>query len=60
MTSDELRAYATDRGAVFAPSYGPEAMERVMPVVVSEACARVTRGEAVVDPSTIGITCPAE
>jgi len=31
-----------------------------MPVIVSEACSRVTRGEAVVDPSTMGITCPAE
>jgi tripartite-type tricarboxylate transporter receptor subunit TctC len=60
MTSDALRAYATDRGAVFAPAFGEEAMARTMPVVISEACARVTRGEAVVDPSTIGITCPAE
>ena len=57
MTSPELQAYASNRGAVFDPSYGDQAMERAMPVVTAEACARVTRGEAVVDPSEIGIDC---
>ena len=60
MTSPELQAYASDRGAVFAPSFGEEALAQAMPVVIAEACARVTRGEAVVDPSEIGIDCPAE
>ncbi len=60
MNSPELQAYASDRGAVFAPSYGEDAMAAAMPVVIAEACARVTRGEAVVDPSEIGIACPAE
>lgn len=60
MTSPELQAYASDRGAVFAPSYGEEALARAMPVVIAEACARVTRGEAVMDPSEIGIECAAE
>lgn len=59
MDSDEFRRYARERGAVFSPSYGDDAKERAMPVVVAEACARVTRGEAVVDPSAIGIDCPA-
>ncbi|WP_172294241.1 tripartite tricarboxylate transporter substrate binding protein [Pseudoruegeria sp. HB172150] len=58
MNSDALKSYATERGAVFAPSYGSEALERAMPVVIAEACARVTRGEAVLDPSEIGIDCP--
>jgi len=58
MKSPELQEYASSRGAVFAPSFGKEALERSMPVVISEACARVTRGEAVVDPSKLGITCP--
>ena len=58
MTSPELQEYASAGGAVFAPSYGDEAIARVMPVVVAEACARVDRGEAVVDPSEFGITCP--
>ncbi|PZX17069.1 tripartite-type tricarboxylate transporter receptor subunit TctC [Palleronia aestuarii] len=57
MESEELRSYANDHGAVFAPSYGEEAREIAMPVVIAEACARVERGEAVVDPSEIGIDC---
>ena len=60
MNSPELKAYATERGAVFAPSYGDDALAAAMPVVIAEACARVTRGEAVMDPSEIGITCAAE
>lgn len=60
MNSEALKTYATDRGAVFTPSYGDEALARAMPVVISEACARVTRGEAVLDPSEIGIDCPAQ
>lgn len=60
LNSPELQAYASDRGAVFAPSYGAQALAVAMPVVIAEACARVTRGEAVVDPSEIGIDCPAE
>ena len=58
--SEELQRYAVERGAVFAPSAGEAAKEAAMPVVVAEACARVARGEAVVDPSEIGIDCPAE
>lgn len=57
MNSPELQEYASSRGAVFAPSYGDEAIARSMPVVTAEACARVTRGEAVVDPSEFNITC---
>jgi tripartite-type tricarboxylate transporter receptor subunit TctC len=60
MNSEALQSYATERGAVFDPSYGDEAMARAMPVVIAEACARVTRGEAIVDPSEIGIDCPAQ
>ena len=60
MTAPELQAYASDRGAVFAPSFGDAARDVAMPVVIFEACARVARGEAVVDPSDIGIDCPEE
>jgi tripartite-type tricarboxylate transporter receptor subunit TctC len=59
-TSEELQRYATEMGAVFAPAHGDEALEKAMPVIVSEACARVARGEAVVDPSEIGIDCPTQ
>lgn len=57
MTSEALQSYATERGADFNPSFGEDARERAMPVVIAEACSRVTRGEAVMDPSEIGIDC---
>jgi hypothetical protein len=57
MSSPELQSYATERGAVFDPSFGDVARARAMPVVIAEACARVERNEAVVDPSTFGIDC---
>ena len=60
MNSQELMDYASERGAVFAPSHGDSARDVAMPVVIAEACARVTRGEAVIDPSEIGIECAAE
>jgi tripartite-type tricarboxylate transporter receptor subunit TctC len=60
VNSEELGRYATEMGAVFAPAYGEDALERAMPVIVAEACARVDRGEAVLDPSEIGIDCPSE
>lgn len=58
MNSEALQEYATDRGAVFSPAYGEEALERVRPVIQAEACARVDRGEAVLDPAELGIDCP--
>jgi tripartite-type tricarboxylate transporter receptor subunit TctC len=56
-TSEELRTYAETFGAVFAPSQGADARARAMPVVILEACSAAERGEAVNDPSTIGIDC---
>jgi tripartite-type tricarboxylate transporter receptor subunit TctC len=56
-TSEELRTYAETFGAVFAPAYGEEARALVMPAVIFEACSSAARGEAVNDPSTIGIDC---
>jgi len=57
MDSPELQKYATERGAFFDPSFGDEARAKAMPVVIAEACARVERNEAVLDPSEIGIDC---
>ena len=57
MNADALKKYASDRGATFDPSYGDEARKRSMPVVIAEACARVTRNEAIVHPREIGIDC---
>jgi len=55
--SEAIKTYAETFGAVFAPSYGAEARALAMPVVILEACDAVERGEAVNDPSTIGIDC---
>lgn len=55
--SEAVKNYAETFGAVFAPSYGAQARELAMPVVILEACSSVERGEAVNDPSTIGIDC---
>lgn len=55
--SDAIKTYAETFGAVFAPSYGAEARALAMPVVILEACDAVERGEAVNDPSSIGIDC---
>ncbi|WP_159588985.1 Bug family tripartite tricarboxylate transporter substrate binding protein [Chelativorans xinjiangense] len=57
MNSEALKNYAQTNGAVFAPSYGEEAREVAMPVVIEEACAAEERGLEVNDPSTIGIDC---
>ncbi|WP_274423341.1 tripartite tricarboxylate transporter substrate binding protein [Chelativorans sp. YIM 93263] len=57
MNSDALREYAETNGAVFAPSYGEEARERAMPIVIEEACSAEERGTMVNEPSTIGIDC---
>ncbi|MEO1103963.1 MAG: tripartite tricarboxylate transporter substrate-binding protein, partial [Pseudomonadota bacterium] len=57
MDAQELKDYAKNRGATFDPAYGEAAREKAMPVVIAEACARVTRNEAVLDPSEIGIDC---
>ena len=47
MNSEALQSYAVERGRRLHPSYGEAALERAMPVVIAEACSRVTRGEAV-------------
>jgi tripartite-type tricarboxylate transporter receptor subunit TctC len=57
MDSPELKAYALEKGAVLAPAFGDEARLRVMAVATHDACAKAARGEAVIDPATIGITC---
>ena len=57
VNSEAVKTYAETFGAVFAPSYGADARARAMPVVILEACSSVARGEAVNDPSTIGIDC---
>ncbi|MCP4383471.1 MAG: tripartite tricarboxylate transporter substrate binding protein, partial [Hyphomicrobiales bacterium] len=57
MNSEAFKTYARERGAFFDPSFGDAALEKAMPVIITEACARVARDEAVVDPSKYGIDC---
>jgi tripartite-type tricarboxylate transporter receptor subunit TctC len=56
--SEALKAYATERGAVFAPYYGAEAQKRVAPAVANNAWLMFDGGKAKVDPSTVGIPRP--
>lgn len=57
VNSEALRSYAMTAGALFDPAYGEEAREMVSAGIVAQACAAVERGDAVNDPSTIGIDC---
>jgi tripartite-type tricarboxylate transporter receptor subunit TctC len=57
MNSAEFKKYAGERGAFFDPSFGEAALEKAMPVIITEACARVARDEAVIDPGRYGINC---
>lgn len=57
--SESLKNYAETAGALFTPAYGAEARELVSPTVVAQACAALERGDAVNDPSTIGVDCEA-
>jgi len=58
-TSPELKKYAETFGALHTPAAGSEARTLVSPTVVAQACAAVERGDAVTDPSTIGVDCEA-
>ncbi|MBA3518213.1 MAG: tripartite tricarboxylate transporter substrate binding protein [Rhizobiales bacterium] len=56
--SQALKDYATSRGAVFAPYFGEDALERVQPAVTRNAWLLFDGGKAKVDPSTVGIPRP--
>ena len=53
-----LKDYAAGRGAVFAPFYGEEAQQRVMPAIQTNAYLLFDGGKAKVDPATVGIDRP--
>lgn len=55
INSEALKAYAAERGAVFAPYYGDDAQKRVAPAVSMNAYLMYDGGKAKIDPSTIGI-----
>lgn len=56
--SEELRQYAAERGAVFAPSWGEEAVQDAMPFLSKVAWTLYDAGEAEISPDEIGIPEP--
>jgi tripartite-type tricarboxylate transporter receptor subunit TctC len=53
--SQKIRDYATQRGALFTPSFGQAAYDAVWPTVVSDAYLLQEAGMAKVTPESIGI-----
>ena len=58
MDSEALSSYAAERGALFAPMYGDEALEEAGPSVAHQAWTLYDGGQAPIDPSTLGIERP--
>ncbi len=54
-TSEKLRRYALDHGALFAPAYGEPAQKLAMPAVQANAWQLFNSGKAKVSPATVGI-----
>jgi tripartite-type tricarboxylate transporter receptor subunit TctC len=55
MTSEKLKTYAAERGALFAPSSGEAAEAAAMPAVRANAWILFDSGKAKVSPETVGI-----
>jgi tripartite-type tricarboxylate transporter receptor subunit TctC len=58
MKSEALKKYATANGALFAPAYGDEAQQLVMPAIRTTAWQLQDGGKAKVSPDTVGIPKP--
>jgi tripartite-type tricarboxylate transporter receptor subunit TctC len=56
--SEALMNYAAQRGALFAPYAGDEALSRVMPAVQAFSWLMHERGKAKISPDTVGIPKP--
>jgi tripartite-type tricarboxylate transporter receptor subunit TctC len=56
--SDVLRKYAQNRGALFLPSQGEEALNLAMPAISASAWGAQASGKAKVSPDTLGIPKP--
>jgi len=55
VTSEKLRKYAADKGALFTPLYGQAAYDAVWPTVVTDAYLLQDAGMAKVSPESLGI-----
>ncbi len=58
MKSEALKKYATSNGALYAPSYGDEALKAAMPAIQSTAWLLHEGGKSKVAPDTVGIAKP--
>ncbi|MGR3341786.1 MAG: Bug family tripartite tricarboxylate transporter substrate binding protein [Paracoccaceae bacterium] len=56
--SPELKAYALEKGALFAPSSGQTARDRVWPEIQGDAWSFQAAGRAVISPEELGIPKP--
>jgi tripartite-type tricarboxylate transporter receptor subunit TctC len=56
--SEALMKYAGQRGALFAPYAGDEALKRVMPAIQAFSWLMHERGKAKIAPDTVGISKP--
>ena len=57
-TSEALKKYAADRGALFAPYHGDDAQKRVLPAVQAFSWLMYDRGKAKISPDSVGIPKP--
>jgi tripartite-type tricarboxylate transporter receptor subunit TctC len=55
VTSEKLKKYAADKGALFTPLYGQAAYDAVWPTVVTDAYLLQDAGMAKVSPESLGI-----
>ena len=55
---EELKTFAAQNAMIFDPATGDAAMKKAFPMVQLDAWLKFDSGDAVVDPSTIGIPRP--
>ncbi|RLE11828.1 tripartite tricarboxylate transporter substrate binding protein [Candidatus Aerophobetes bacterium] len=56
--SQKIKDFASERGAVFDPSWGDEAYRKAFPMVQIDAWLKYDAGQAVINPEEIGIPRP--
>ena len=57
-TSAELKSWALENAMIFDPQYGDDAIDKAFPMVQIDAWLKYENGDAVIDPSTVGIPKP--
>jgi len=57
-SSESLRKYAADKGALFAPAYGEAAQKLAFPAVQANAWQLFNSGKTKISPASVGIPAP--